>query len=151
MTTKRRLNEDTDEDSDEIDSEDSEIPQNLEDDSEASSDETWEPSEEAFTDEDDWHQSSDVSSVEDGSEDDDGDEPNRNHSDVDQQSSSGVFMSKSGRQWDKREPPNRKIPQVNILRQRCSIRRSAAHMQTIKDAFQLLFTEDIVTGYIAIF
>jgi hypothetical protein len=146
MASKRRFNEDTDESSDEIDSEDSEIPNDLEDDSEDSSDGTWEPPEEVSTDEDDWQEDTDVSSVENESEDDSSVEvPTRNYSSLDQQSLPDKLVSKSGRHWDKCEPPQRKIPQANILRQQCSIGRPAAQIQTTKDAFQLLFTEDMVS------
>ena len=55
-----------------------------------------------------------------------------------------VFLSKSGRQRSTSEPPKRKIPKANILRQLHGIGPSAARMQTVTDAFQLLFTEEMI-------
>ena len=143
MATKRRFDEDCDDssDDDEIDGEDSEVPDDLKDNSEDSS----EDSEEVSTDEDDWQEETDISSVESESEDDSGEEPSRHRSKPNQQPAQDVFVSKSGRRWDKDQPPQRKIPQANILRQQDGIGRPAATIQAVKDAFQLLFTEEMVS------
>jgi hypothetical protein len=56
-----------------------------------------------------------------------------------------IFSSKSGRQWTSKEPPERKVPAANILRQRTGIiGRPAADIQTLKEAFQLLITQQMV-------
>ncbi|CAF4635642.1 unnamed protein product, partial [Didymodactylos carnosus] len=119
---------------DNTDEENSELPDGLEDGSE--------DSETGATDEDDWQEETDVSSVE--SESDSDQEPPRRRSKLDQRSESEVFLSKSGRRWGKSEPPKRKIPQANILRQLHGVGPSAVRMQTVKDAFQLLFTEEMI-------
>jgi len=55
-----------------------------------------------------------------------------------------TFATRSGRQWITIEPPKYKIPSVNILRQRHGIGRSAAGIQTIKEAFQLMITHEMI-------
>jgi hypothetical protein len=55
-----------------------------------------------------------------------------------------IFSLKSGRQWTSKEPPKRKVPAANILRQRNGIGRPAADIQTLKEAFQLLITQEMV-------
>ncbi len=55
-----------------------------------------------------------------------------------------IFSSKSGRQWTSKEPPKRKVPATNILRQRTGIGRPAADIQTLKEAFRLLITQEMV-------
>ncbi|CAF0842977.1 unnamed protein product [Didymodactylos carnosus] len=117
--------------------ENSELPDGLEDGSE--------DSETGTTDEDDWQEETDVSPVESESDQ----EPPRRLSKLDQQSESEVFLSKSGRRWSTSEPPKRKIPQANILRQLHGVGPSAARMQTVKDAFQLLFTEEMILIIVA--
>ncbi|CAF1107286.1 unnamed protein product, partial [Didymodactylos carnosus] len=114
--------------------ENSELPDGLEDGSE--------DSETGATDEDDWQEETDVSSVE--SESDSDQEPPRRRPKLDQRSESEVFLSKSGRRWSTSEPPKRKIPQANILRQLHGVGPSATRMQTVKGAFQLLFTEEMI-------
>ncbi|CAF4570849.1 unnamed protein product, partial [Didymodactylos carnosus] len=112
--------------------ENSELPDGLEDGSE--------DSETGATDEDDWQEETDVSSVESDSDQ----EPPRRRPKLDQRSESELFLSKSGRRWSTSEPPKRKIPQANILRQLHGVGPSAARIQTVKDAFQLLFTEEMI-------
>ena len=58
--------------------------------------------------------------------------------------SSDVLWSKSGQRWSTSEPPKRKTPQANILRQRQGIGRPAAAIQEVKQAFRLFITEEIV-------
>jgi hypothetical protein len=55
-----------------------------------------------------------------------------------------IFSSKSGRQWTSKEAPKRKVPAANILRQRTGIGRPAADIQTLKEAFQLMITQEMV-------
>ena len=87
----------------------------------------------------------DVSDTEEESDYDDDQGSPRHHFNFDQQSTSSTYSSKSGRQWNKSPPPQRKIPQVNILRQRSGVGRPADGIQTEKDAFQLLFTEEMIS------
>ncbi|CAM4849271.1 unnamed protein product [Rotaria magnacalcarata] len=60
------------------------------------------------------------------------------------QSEIKIFTARSGRQWTTEEPPKRKILQANILRQQNGIGRAATGVQTIREAFQLLMTQDMV-------
>jgi hypothetical protein len=55
-----------------------------------------------------------------------------------------IFTARSGRQWTKKEPPKRKVPLVNILRQRNGIGRPATGIQTVNEAFQLIMTQEMV-------
>ena len=55
-----------------------------------------------------------------------------------------IFSSKSGRQWASREPPKRTVSVANILREQTGIGRPAADIQTLKEAFQLLISKEIV-------
>ncbi|CAF1518617.1 unnamed protein product [Rotaria sordida] len=55
-----------------------------------------------------------------------------------------IFSSKSCRQWTSKEPPKKKVPIANILRQRTGVGRPAADIQTLKEAFQLLITQEMV-------
>ncbi|CAF4203712.1 unnamed protein product, partial [Rotaria sordida] len=54
-----------------------------------------------------------------------------------------IFSSKSCRQWTSKEPPKKKVPIANILRQRTGVGRPAADIQTLKEAFQLLITQEM--------
>lgn len=55
-----------------------------------------------------------------------------------------IFSSKSGRQWISKEPPKRKVPAANILRQRPGVGQPAAVVQTSTEAFQLCITQEMV-------
>ncbi|CAF1049694.1 unnamed protein product [Rotaria sordida] len=55
-----------------------------------------------------------------------------------------ICSSKSGRQWTSKEPHKKKVPIANILRQRTGVGRPAADIQTLKEAFQLLITQEMV-------
>ncbi len=55
-----------------------------------------------------------------------------------------AFTTQSGHQWITTEPPEYKIPLANILRQRHGIERPAAGIQTVKEAFQLMMTQEII-------
>ncbi|CAF1421667.1 unnamed protein product [Adineta ricciae] len=55
-----------------------------------------------------------------------------------------IYTAKSGRQWTSKEPPKRKIPSANILRQQNSVGRPAVDVQTVKEAFQVLITKEMV-------
>ena len=120
----------------ETDEDDSEIPEDLGDDSE-------DPAT-SSTDEDSWEEETDVSSVECENDTDSDQEPPRRRSKPDNHSVSEVFFTKAGRQWSTSEPPKRKIPQPNILREQHGIGRPAARIQTINDAFQLSFTQEMI-------
>ena len=120
----------------ETEEDDSGISKNLEDSSE-------DPAT-SSTDEDSWQEETDVSSVECENDTDGDQEPLRRRSKPDNQSVSEVFLTKASRQWSISEPPKRKIPQPNLLREQHGIGRPAARMQTINDAFQLLFTQETI-------
>ncbi|CAM4846679.1 unnamed protein product, partial [Rotaria magnacalcarata] len=60
------------------------------------------------------------------------------------QSEIKIFTARSGRQWTTEEPPKRKILQANVLRQQNGIGRAATGVQTIREVFQLLMTQDMV-------
>lgn len=165
MASKRRF-DDSDESSNEdssnddgragsgdTDGEESELPESIENESENESedgsDERLEDSNNVSSDEDDWQPESDVSSVESESGDDDDDDDDQEHalqrSTSGERSVSNTFVSKTGRVWITSPPVQGKIPQANILRQRTGLGRSATGIQTIQDAFQLLFTEEIIS------
>ena len=55
-----------------------------------------------------------------------------------------TFIARSGRRWTTEEPAKRKLPLANIIRQRNGIGRQAAHIQTVKEAFQLFMTPDMI-------
>lgn len=55
-----------------------------------------------------------------------------------------TFETRSGRQWNTVEPSKYKIPSANILRQRHGIGRSAAEIQTIAEAFQLMIIHEMI-------
>ena len=55
-----------------------------------------------------------------------------------------IFTARSGRQWTTEEPARRKVPLANILRQRNGIGRIAAGIQTVKEAFQLIMTQEMI-------
>ncbi|CAF3420181.1 unnamed protein product [Rotaria sp. Silwood2] len=55
-----------------------------------------------------------------------------------------IFSSNSGRQWTSKEPPKKKVPIANILRQRTGVGRPAADIQTLKEAFQLLIIQEMI-------
>ena len=54
-----------------------------------------------------------------------------------------IFWTRSGRQWTTEEPPKRKVAQANIIKERAGVGRPAANIQTVKEAFQLLITQDM--------
>ena len=129
--------ESNDEDDDvDNDSEDVEIPSTLQDSSDESDDGVVEK---------DSGDESDASTVESGSISDD--EPPRRRAKRQpqvEQSPVQIFTAKSGWQWTSREPPKRKIPSADILRQRNGVGRSAAGIQSVKEAFQVLITQEMV-------
>ncbi|CAF3934257.1 unnamed protein product [Rotaria sp. Silwood2] len=55
-----------------------------------------------------------------------------------------IFTARSERQWTTEEPAKQKVPSANILRQQNSIERPATSIQTVKDVFQLLMTQEMV-------
>ncbi|CAF4192844.1 unnamed protein product [Rotaria sp. Silwood2] len=55
-----------------------------------------------------------------------------------------IFSTRSGRQWTTEEPPKLKLPQANIIKHRSSVGRPATTIQSVKEAFQLLITEDMI-------
>ena len=135
--SKHSSDESNDEDDDaDNDSEDDEIPSTLQDSSDESDDGVVEK------DSDD---ESDASTVETESNSDD--EPPRRRAKRQpqvEQSPVQIFTAKSGRQWTSKEPPKRKIPSANILRQQNGVGRPATGIQTIKEAFQVLITQEMV-------
>ncbi|CAF1291691.1 unnamed protein product [Rotaria sordida] len=118
------------------DSEDAEIPSTLQDTSDESNDGTVEK---------DSGDESDENSVDTESMSDE--EPPRRRAKRKPQvkpTPVKIFSSKSGRQWTSKEPSKKKVPIANILRQRTGVGRPAADIQTLKEAFQLLITQEMV-------
>ena len=117
----------------ETDSGDSQIPESVSD----GTDESEEDSPvEATSDE----ESTDTSTEEETSEE----ELQSGRSRQTNRSVSETLVGKSGYRWTTSEPPRRKIHQASILRQRHGVGRITTGMQTLKDAFQLLFTCEMV-------
>ncbi|CAF1194033.1 unnamed protein product [Didymodactylos carnosus] len=87
-------------------------------------------------------EATDTSSIKSESSDDT--EPPRRRAKLDQKPTGEVFLSKSGRRWTTLEPPKRKISQANIVKQRQGVGRRATNIQTLKEAFQLFITQDMV-------
>ena len=55
-----------------------------------------------------------------------------------------VFVGRSERRWTTQEPPKRKLPSANIFPQLNGIARQATTIQTIKEAFQLMITPNMI-------
>ena len=130
------LSNESDDDSgdEDTDTDDSEVPKGLKDSSDGSENDS--------TVEMDSEEENGDSSAEDESSSDE--QPPRRRPRREKQATTKVFYTKSGRQWTTSEPPKRKIPQANILRQRRGIGPPAASIQMLKDAFQLLITQEMV-------
>ena len=60
------------------------------------------------------------------------------------QTEAEVFVGRSGRRWTTHEPPKRKLPSANIVRQLNDIARQATTIQTIKEAFQLMMSPTMI-------
>jgi hypothetical protein len=119
------------------DSEDPEMPYNLQESSDESEDDA--------AIEKDSGDESDTSYVETDSISDE--EPPRRRAKREKQSERSevkIYTARSGRQWTTEEPPKRKTPLANIFRQRHGIGRAATGIQTVKEAFQLLITQEII-------
>ena len=54
-----------------------------------------------------------------------------------------IFWTRSGRQWATEEPPKGKVAQANIVKERTGVGRPVANIQTVKEAFQLLLSQDM--------
>lgn len=107
MSSKRHLDDDSDESADEdfpnfsdhsgddeTDGDASKMPDGLDDDSEDDPDYSSEDSEQVSTDEDDWQNDTDISSVESGTTSDNDQEPSSHHSMFDQPSGMDAFFVK---------------------------------------------------------
>ncbi len=128
---------DVEDDNVDSDSDDAEIPPTLQDSSDESDDDSMV--------EKDSGDESDASDIETDNISDE--EPPRRRAKREhqmEQSRAKIFTARSGRQWTTEEPPKRKVPVTNILRQRNGIGRPAVGIQTVKEAFQLLITQEMV-------
>jgi hypothetical protein len=128
---------DDEDDDPDYDPEDPEIPYGLQDSSDESEGDT--PVEKDSGDE------SNTSYVDSGNTSDE--EPPKRRAKREQQvkqTEFQIFTARSGRQWTTEEPARRKVPLANILRQRNGIGRPAAGIQTVKEAFQLIMTQEMI-------
>ena len=83
----------------------------------------------------------DISSAESECDSDEGESRSQSESEG---FTSDILLSKSGQRWSTSEPPKRKTPQANILRQKRGVGRPAAAIQEVKQAFQLFITEEMI-------
>ena len=67
----------------------------------------------------------------------------RHEQQVDQTEAEG-FVGRSGRRWTTQKPPKRKLFSANIFRQLNGTAQQAATIQTIKEAFQLMMTPNMI-------
>ena len=121
----------------EINTEESEVPDDFQDSSEYSDDNS-------VIKQDSGDKAEDSCIEFESSEDEEPPRRRARHEQQVEQSEAEVFVGRSERRWTTQEPPKRKLPLANIVRQLNGIARQATTIQTIKETFQLMMTPNMI-------